>query len=95
MALVIRANTFLEKRSLKVDSNGVEIVETAGFGGRKRLAFEDIDYILMADGVLSLQYGNEVFSIQTRRDKKQHEQTIAALLQSVRGTLLPNTAETE
>jgi hypothetical protein len=85
MALVIRANTLFTKRGLKVDSGGVTHLETSFLGGRRRFDFREIECILMSSqGLLSLQVGNEVFSVPTKPDNRYHQETIQALVSGVR-----------
>lgn len=84
MSLIIRANSFFVKRYLKVDQYGVEFLETAAFGGRRSFRFDQIDCILISpERILSFQVGNEVFRIQTKPGKAQHQQTIQYLLSAV------------
>lgn len=85
MKYVIRANTLLTKRGLKVDSDGVTHVETSFFGGRRKFSFREIGCILLSSQhVLSFQAGHEVFSIPTNPGKRVHQETIQALVQGVR-----------
>ena len=85
MAFKIGASSLFTKRYLKVDSAGVEFMETAGLGGKRRFSFGQIGCILMSpDHKLSFQVGREVFSIPTKPYKQGHQETIKALVQSVR-----------
>ena len=84
MALVIRASSFFVKRYLKVTDWGVEFMETAALGGKRRFQFGEIDYILMSrSSVLSLQVRGEVFSIPTKPTKAKHRLVIDTLQQAV------------
>jgi hypothetical protein len=85
MALVIRANTLLTKRGLKVDSEGVTHLETSFLGGRRKFGFHEIGCVLMSSQrVLSFQVGNEVFSVPTNPRNRRHQETIHALVSAVR-----------
>ena len=80
MALVIRASSFFTKRYLKVTDWGVDFMETAALGGRRKFAYGQIDFVLMSPSfVLSFQVGNEVFSIQTKPQKFKQQQAIEQL----------------
>ena len=75
MALVIRANSLGEKISLRVEPYGVLYQKTAFMGGTRQFTFDQIAHVLMSrTGVLSFQVGNEVFDIQTRPDKRKHQE---------------------
>jgi hypothetical protein len=87
MAAVIRASTFATKRYLKVTDWGVDFLETALVGGRKKFSFGQIDYILIsADNILSFQVGQQVFSIQTKPGKAAHQAAINHLVNAVAGS---------
>jgi hypothetical protein len=80
MALKIRANSFFVTRYLKLKDWGVIFMETAAIGGRRKFTWGQIDFILMSpENVLSLQVGNEVFSIPTKPTKPVHQKVIAQL----------------
>ncbi len=84
MALQIRTSAFMGSHWLKLDSAGIELMEPAAWGGRKRLSFGEVDYVLLgSDHVLALQYGTNVFTIKTRPDKMEHRQVIQTLLHYV------------
>ena len=84
MTFVIRASSFFVKRYLKVTDQGVDFMETAATGGRKRFNFGQIEFILLSPAqVLSFQVGNEVFSIQTNPNKPKHVAAIRELLARV------------
>ena len=88
MALKIKANSLLMARSLTLDSAGVAFQETAALGRTRRFAFGEIDCVLMSpDHVLSFQVGKEVFSIPTKPNNKNHQETIATLVQCVRASV--------
>jgi hypothetical protein len=87
VALKINDSTSLEVRSLTVDSQGVRFRQTAFIGGRRRFRFNQIDCVLMSPThVLSFQVGSEVFSVATKPQKRQHQETIEALLYHVRAS---------
>lgn len=87
MSLKIRAGSAFVSQFLKVDARGVLYRETALVGGTRRFRFDRIDYVLMShDSVLAFQVGKEVFSIQTRPNKRKHREVIEAMLQGVRRT---------
>jgi hypothetical protein len=85
MALVIRASSFLVKHYLKVTDWGVDYMETAGIGGRRKFKFGQIDYILLAanQATLSFQVGQEVFSIKTKPGNAKHQLAIKTLIDAV------------
>jgi hypothetical protein len=84
MAMIIRASSFFTKRYLKLKDWGVDCMETAAVGGRKKYQFHEIDLILMsASNVLSLQVRNEIFSIQTKPHKAAHQEVIRQLIAAV------------
>src|SRR4051812_27088245 len=83
-AFTIRASSMFMKHYLKVKDWGIDFMETAGLGGRRRFEFGDIDYILMSTThVLSFQVGQEVFSIKTKPNKAKHQLAIQKFQQSV------------
>lgn len=84
MALIIRANSWFVSRYLKLKDHGVEFMETAAMGGKRKITFGQISFVLMSPKhVLSLQVGNEVFSIQTKPNKAKHQAVIDGLLAGV------------
>ena len=73
MAIQICESSFLEKRVLKIEPRGVRVLQTVAFGRGQAIPFERIDYVLLADnGLLSIQYGREVFKIRTSASNKKH-----------------------
>jgi len=85
MGLRIKANTFLMKRYLEVDSGGVTFCETAFAGGARRFGFHEIDCVLLSEThVLSFQVKQEVFRLPTRPDKEKHQRVIDTLIYEVR-----------
>jgi hypothetical protein len=58
--------------------------ESSFVGGKHVIAFKNILCVLMsADNVLSLQVGQEVYSLPVNPSKAKHQATIAALLQGI------------
>ncbi|MBI5722506.1 MAG: hypothetical protein HZA50_01000 [Planctomycetes bacterium] len=85
MALVISASTLFTRHGLKVDSSGVTHVETSFLGGRRKFAFRQIECVLISSQqVLSFQVGAEVFSVPIKPHNRRHQETINALVSSVR-----------
>lgn len=88
MALKIKASDFVTARHLAVDSGGVEYRESMGIGGTRRFAFAEIQCALLSPkGVLSIQVGNEVFKISTKKDDKGHQEVIDTLVKALRATV--------
>jgi hypothetical protein len=84
MAIQIRDGGFLENRMLTIEPRGVRVLQTVAFGRGQFVPFEQIDYVLLAgNGLLSIQYGREVFKIQTSSLNKKHAAAIRALLDGV------------
>ena len=84
MRLRIHANSFLTRRYLEVNSAGIACCETALMGARKTAPFSAVLCILMSPThELSVQVGQEVFSVPTNPGNSQHQQTIAALVREV------------
>jgi hypothetical protein len=87
MGLKIDESSLLERKSLEVGARGVTLVKTAGFGGRKTHPFDEIVCVLMSpDSKLSVQAGQEVFSIQTNPAKPKHSEAINALVRELRAS---------
>jgi hypothetical protein len=85
MALAIKNNSFLETCQLKLYGDGIHLTRSIGFGGKKRLRFSEVDCVLMsADYRLSIQYGTEVFVIQTRPQSAKHAKVIQTLVECLR-----------
>lgn len=85
----IDASNLLSRRFLKVRAKDV-VFYGASFWGSRRFRFAEIEYIVMSDrNELSLQVGQEVFTIMTRPDKPKHQAAIAALLQNLAASRQP------
>jgi hypothetical protein len=85
MALKIKANSFFMTRWLEVRSDGVRFCETAALGGVRQFKFEQVECVLLsAEGLLSFQVGQEVFSLPVKPGQEKHQKVIDALLQEVR-----------
>ncbi len=85
MSLKISRNTLLTKHYIIVDSGGVQYYDNSVLGGSKRATFDQIDAILMSpDHKLSLQMGNQIYTIQIKRGNTGDKAVIDALLQEVR-----------
>jgi hypothetical protein len=83
MALKIDASNLLTRRYLKLKRDGVELYG-ASIWGTRRFLFADISCALMsADHQLSFQVGDEVFSIQSRPAKPEHQAAIAAMVEGL------------
>lgn len=81
MALKIVHRSLFRRDFLIVKRDCFKIYEYGMFFGARRFLFSDIRCVLMSpEHKLSVQVGNEVFSIRTRPDKKKHQDTIAALV---------------
>jgi len=90
MSLKISNNSLVAKNYIVVDSGGVHYCYNTLLGGEKRMAFSQIDCILMsADHKLSIHMGSESYSIQVNPNDPKHQAVINALLQEVRRTALP------
>lgn len=86
MAYQISAGDFSQGRHLSVDEQGVELQDGPLPSGRRRFRFEEIECVLLSpQGLLSFQVGREVFSIATRRDDRQHQGAIEALVRALKG----------
>lgn len=84
MGLKISASSLFQKHYLVVNAGGVKFFDNTSFFGSKRLLFSRIECVLMSpDHKLSFQYGNEVFTIQTRPENAKHQAVLQALLQGV------------
>ncbi len=87
MSLKITNNSLFEKHFLTVDSDGLRFYSGALIGAR-RFRFNQIDTLLLSrTNVLSFQVGNEVFSIPTKPENRDHRNTIDFLVQEVQRTL--------
>lgn len=86
MAMKIDASTLLEKCFLKVRDHDVVYYRSVFIGGGQRtFRYEQIDCILMSPaGELSLQVGQETFTLATKRAKRQHQRAIEHLLERMR-----------
>lgn len=88
MALKIKASTLFEACTLEILPTGVKYLKTALVGGKRVVAFSQIDCVLLStSGLLSFQVGSEVFKIQTKPDDPKHNQVIEALVKGVRSAL--------
>jgi hypothetical protein len=86
MALSIKGGSLMESVFIRLGAREVTCQRTAFMGGRKKFAYEDIDYVLMSeDGLLSIYSGLEVFSIPTKPGQPKHRLVIEALIDRVRG----------
>ena len=84
MGLTINSSSLLEKRFLKVESEGVKFYQSAFIGGTRRFRFREIQCILMSPAnLLSFQVGNEVFSLTIKPDKAKHQEVLAAFVNGV------------
>jgi hypothetical protein len=84
MKLRIDASSAFVKKYLQVDDRGVLYSEAFLFSGARRFAFHQIDAILMSEtGLLSIQVGREVFSLQTKAGRRKQQEAMAALVQEV------------
>jgi hypothetical protein len=85
MSFEISNNSLLQKHYLTVDSSGLRFCNPAL--GPRRFRFHQIESVLLsANHTLSIQVGNEVFSIPTKPDDANHMNVIDFLLQEVRRT---------
>lgn len=83
----IAASSFLESHRLEVKPDEVVYRQTALAGGVRRIKFHQIELILLSpDNLLSLQMGNEVFSIPFKPQDAKHQSALAELLRLVNQT---------
>lgn len=81
MSYTIKANTFSTKRYLEVHSGGVVFCETSALGGRRTFTYQQIDCVLLSPAsMLSIQVGEEIFSLPINQGKLEHRQAVEALL---------------
>jgi hypothetical protein len=68
---------------LDVEDGGIAYAET--LKGRRRFSYNQIDGVLLApDGKLSVQVGEEIFTVQTNADEGGHHPVIDALVERTR-----------
>lgn len=88
MGWKIKSNSLFIQRYLVVDSFGVTFCETAFTGGKRKFRFDQIDCVCMSpENLLSLQVGNEIFSLPVNPRKKRHQEAVSALLNGLARTL--------
>jgi hypothetical protein len=85
MALQIKGSSFMESSFLRLGPEGVICQRTAALGGKKRIAYRDIGFVLMSDdNVLSVHAGSDLFWIPTKPDKRSHQEVIETLLKRIK-----------
>ncbi len=90
MALKISNGSFAATRWISLDSEGVEFGESAVTSSKRRFKFHEIDCVLLsAKGLFSFQVGKEVFSVETKKADKKHQELIDNLVKAVRATAAP------
>ena len=78
--LKISASSLLLNHYLIVESDGLRFSDTS-FGRPREFRYSEVDCALMSSEYrLSLQVGNEVFSIPTDPEDEKHQKAIAALV---------------
>ena len=87
-SLAIIYQTPSESRSLRLYPQGIAVhVQLANEPNPRkgRIAYHQVEYVLLSnDHLLSLQVGNNVFSIPTQPGNSQHMEAINTLLNKVR-----------
>ena len=87
MSLKIKAGFLLNRRFLKVDAGGFKFYEESGWGGARKFAFSDVQCILMSnDHTLSFQVERKTYSIPTKPDNQEHQETIGRFVREVERT---------
>jgi len=82
MRLKISKSGLFTKQYLIVDAHGVKLYESSMSWGAKRQRFDQIDCVLLApDHKLSVQIGQEVFTIPTNPGNEKHQTVIRTLVQ--------------
>lgn len=85
MGLKIQSNTLIENRYLKVQPDGVIFCQTAFVGGTRCFGFHQIQTVLLSGtNVLSIQVGNEVFSLPVKPYKRHHMEVTETLVREVK-----------
>ncbi len=86
MPLKITQSSLLEKKFLIVKPDRVVVSDTSVvLSGKKHHDYREIDCVLMGpDYVLSIQFGDEVFTIQTHPGQPRDREVIDTLLQNVK-----------
>jgi hypothetical protein len=84
MAAKITERGFFETCWLKLNSRGVVYNKSALIGGAKRIAFREIDYVLMSDDhVLTIGRGTDLFSIKTKPGNARHAEAMGELVRQL------------
>lgn len=87
MALKILNSTFVSRRWISLDSEGVEYGESAVGSTKRRFKFHEIDAVLLsAMGLFAFQVGSEVFSVETKKQDKKHQELMDNLVKAVRAS---------
>lgn len=69
------------------DDNGLVHCETALVAGKRRFSYAKVDNIFISpSNQLTIQIGNEVFSVRFNPRKAQHQQFIDELCKRVKAT---------
>jgi hypothetical protein len=90
MSLKISKGSLFEKSFLIVDKKGVKVYASAIATGTKRYRFDQIDCVLLApDNKLSLQVGQDIFTIQTDPHSAKEQAVIQALLSALQQPATP------
>ncbi len=86
MALKIKQSSLVESKAIVVKPARVVVADQSNIlTGKTSHDYREVDAILLGDDfVLSVQFGDEVFSIQARPDKPVHQETIDALVANVK-----------
>lgn len=81
MSLKISKGSLFEKSFLIVDKKGIKAYSSAITMGTTRYRFDQIDCVLLSpDHKLSIQVGQNIFTIQTKPDSPKEQAVIQALL---------------
>ncbi len=86
MALKIKHSSLMESKVIVVKPAHFVVTDSSNLlTGKTIHDYREVDAVLMGDDfVLSVQFGDEVFAIQTRPDKPRHQEVIEALLANVK-----------
>ena len=87
MSLKISKSNWFEKSFLIVDKKGIKAYASAISASTRRIRFDQVDCVLMSpEHKLSLQMGQDIFTIQTDAGSEKHKAVIDALLAGVQQT---------
>jgi hypothetical protein len=90
MSLKISKGSLFEKSFLVVDKKGIKVYSSAISASTRRIRFDQIECVLMsADNRLSVQVGQDIFTIQTDAGSEKHQAVIDALLAGIQQTPAP------